>query len=85
MRACTGEVAMPHHTVPERGWFTSSYSQETGNNCVEVADLSRTAQVAVRDSKDKAGPALLFPADAFTAFVDAVRDGRFDVQPPSHP
>jgi hypothetical protein len=32
----------------------------------------------VRDVKDKAGPALVFPADSFAAFVVAVRGGRFD-------
>ena len=31
----------------------------------------------MRDSKDKTGPALLFPADTFTAFVTAVRAGHF--------
>jgi hypothetical protein len=78
MRARTEEAAMEHQPPPAGVWFKSSYSQENGTNCVEVADLGFAAQVAVRDSKDKAGPALLFPADAFAAFVDAVRDGRFD-------
>jgi hypothetical protein len=32
----------------------------------------------VRDSKDKAGPALVFSAAAFADFVAAVREGRFD-------
>jgi hypothetical protein len=63
----------------EVAWFKSSYSSETGNNCVEVADLAVTGQVAVRDSKDKTGPALLFPADTFAAFVTAVRAGHFPV------
>ncbi|WP_435173899.1 DUF397 domain-containing protein [Actinacidiphila sp. bgisy145] len=66
------------HLVAEDAWFKSSYSQENGTNCVEVADLTPTGQVAVRDSKDKAGPALVFPADSFAQFVAAVRGGRFD-------
>ncbi|WP_328915418.1 MULTISPECIES: DUF397 domain-containing protein [unclassified Streptomyces] len=61
-------------------WFRSSYSS-AGNNCVEAADLTRTAYraVAIRDSKDPEGPALLFPADAFAAFVADTRAGRYDL------
>ncbi|MFF2039933.1 DUF397 domain-containing protein [Kitasatospora sp. NPDC058170] len=33
--------------------------------------------VPVRDSKDPDGPALVFPASAWRAFVDAVRAGDF--------
>jgi hypothetical protein len=53
-------------------WRKSSYSGGNGGNCIEVADLPGT--VAVRDSKDPDGPALLFtPAEwaAFTARVKA--------------
>lgn len=60
----------------EIAWLKSSYSQEQGNNCVEVGAMPATREVAVRDSKDKSGPALLFPAEAFAAFVAAVRDGE---------
>lgn len=63
----------------EVAWLKSSYSQEQGNACVEVADFAATGQVGVRDSKDKTGPALLFPAEAFTAFVTAIRAGHFPV------
>jgi hypothetical protein len=59
-------------------WFKSSYSQN-GGRCVEVATNLAVAQgtVGVRDSKDPAGPALAFPADAFAAFITGVRDGEF--------
>ena len=53
-------------------WRKSTYSGANGGNCIEVADLPGT--VAVRDSKDPDGPALLFtPAEwaAFTARVKA--------------
>ncbi|MEE1938583.1 DUF397 domain-containing protein [Streptomyces sp. TRM 70361] len=55
-------------------WFRSSYSSN-GQNCVETADLTRTAYgaVAIRDSKAPGGPALLFTARAFTAFVAGVK------------
>ncbi|MED7949262.1 DUF397 domain-containing protein [Streptomyces sp. BE303] len=56
-------------------WFTSSHSNN-GGQCVEVS-ASFPGTVPVRDSKDPQGPALIFSADAFTAFVDAVRSGEF--------
>ncbi len=36
-----------------------------------------TGAVPVRDSKDPHGPALVFGADAFAAFVEAVKAGEF--------
>ncbi|GGO84014.1 DUF397 domain-containing protein [Wenjunlia tyrosinilytica] len=57
-------------------WKRSSHS--TGaNNCVETAVLG-TEVLAVRDSKDPQGPALLFASSAWSAFVAAVRTGAFD-------
>ncbi|WP_329067443.1 DUF397 domain-containing protein [Streptomyces sp. NBC_01429] len=53
-------------------WFKSSYSAENGTACVEVADLAGTGHVGVRDSKQKAGPALVVPASAWAAFVGGV-------------
>ncbi|MFD0276826.1 DUF397 domain-containing protein, partial [Kitasatospora sp. NPDC127111] len=40
-------------------WFKSSYSGGNGGDCIEVA-LGSVSLVPVRDSKDPAGPALLF-------------------------
>ncbi len=56
-------------------WFKSSYSSN-GGQCIEVAP-GLPGVVPVRDSKDPAGPALVFPADAFAAFVSSVRVGEF--------
>ncbi|WBB75040.1 DUF397 domain-containing protein [Micromonospora sp. WMMD1128] len=50
-------------------WRTSSRSNGQGGNCVEVAD-GLPGVVAVRDSKDPAGPILAFGPDAWRAFVD---------------
>lgn len=50
-------------------WRKSSYSGSDGN-CVEIA--WPTDQVAIRDSKQPAGPALAFPTDAWQAFVSDV-------------
>jgi len=52
-------------------WLRSSYS--TGaNNCVETARPSTgpwSGLVAVRDSKNTAGPALLFTPDVWEGFI----------------
>ncbi|MFF3553709.1 DUF397 domain-containing protein [Streptomyces tsukubensis] len=48
-------------------WFKSSYSNDSGGNCVEIADL--TGRVGVRDSKEPGGPVLLFGAAAFARFL----------------
>ncbi len=58
-------------------WRKSSRSNGNGGaNCVEVAVLD--AAVAVRDSKDPQGPALVFAATEWDAFVDSAKGGRFD-------
>jgi hypothetical protein len=49
-------------------WHKSSRSNGTGGNCVEVAG-NLPGRVAVRDSKDPAGPALTFDPYAWRAFV----------------
>ncbi|AXL87360.1 DUF397 domain-containing protein [Streptomyces sp. CB09001] len=58
-------------------WLRSSYS--TGaNNCVETARPSagpRAGLLAVRDSKNPAGPALLFSPGSWTAFTAGVGRG----------
>jgi hypothetical protein len=35
--------------------------------------------VAVRDTKDRAGPVLIFTNDEWSAFIDGVRRGEFDL------
>ncbi|MEV0003117.1 DUF397 domain-containing protein [Micromonospora sp. NPDC050980] len=52
-------------------WRKSSRSNGQGGACVEVAgDLPGV--VAVRDSKDPAGPVLAFVPAAWRAFVDRI-------------
>jgi hypothetical protein len=51
-------------------WFTSTRSAGNGA-CVEVAH--RAGGIAVRDSKDPAGPRLTFDAAAWNAFVRSLR------------
>jgi hypothetical protein len=57
-------------------WRKSSYSGSNGGGCVEVAGNPPDA-VAVRDSKDPEGPALVFTPDEWRAFTAAVRGGEF--------
>lgn len=46
------------------------------NGCVEVAFVD--GHVAIRDSKDRQGPVLLFTAAEWRAFLAGTRDGEFD-------
>jgi hypothetical protein len=57
-------------------WRRSSHSGGQGGDCVEVADGFPGA-VPVRDSKNPHGPALIFPAPAWTECVDALRADAF--------
>ncbi|WP_137230285.1 DUF397 domain-containing protein [Streptomyces sp. BPSDS2] len=56
-------------------WRKSSYSNQDGGACVEVAD-GFTAVVPVRDSKNPSGPALTFAVGGWSSFVSAVKDGE---------
>jgi hypothetical protein len=59
-------------------WVKSTYSGGNGGECIEWApSYAAQAVVPVRDSKDPHGPALAFTADAWAAFVTAVRTGEF--------
>lgn len=60
-------------------WFTSSYSNNQGGECVECASLAG-GSVAVRDSKDPDGPAFVIGRDAWFSFITALERGAFDGQ-----
>ncbi|MEU7924872.1 DUF397 domain-containing protein [Micromonospora sp. NPDC049801] len=57
--------------TPTATWCKSSRSSASGSNCVEVAVLPEG--LAVRDSKDPGGPALVFGRDAWSSFVTGLR------------
>ena len=58
-------------------WMKSSHSGPTGGNCVELAHLYG-GQVAIRNSRHRSGPALLFTEAEWEAFLAGVKDGEFD-------
>jgi hypothetical protein len=55
----------------ESSWRKSSYSGDNGGECVEVA--SAAGAVLVRDTTSRTGPALVFPAEAWRAFMSTVK------------
>jgi hypothetical protein len=59
-------------------WIKSSRSGPTGGNCVEVAFLAG-GDVAMRNSRDPGGPALIFTRAEWEAFLGGARDGEFGI------
>jgi hypothetical protein len=57
-------------------WQKSGRSNPSGN-CVECAPLPGGG-VAVRNSRDPEGPALIYTQAEIDAFILGVRDGDFD-------
>ncbi|MFI7098797.1 DUF397 domain-containing protein [Streptomyces sp. NPDC050161] len=68
---------MREYDLSTAQWRKSSYSDHNNGNCVEVADHLLDI-VPVRDSKNPTGPALVFPAADWSAFVTAVKVDGFD-------
>jgi hypothetical protein len=63
-------------------WRKSSFSGGNGGACVEVAIVPGGTDrggraVALRDSKNPSGPALLFSPDEWREFTSAIRRGEF--------
>ena len=54
-------------------WRKSSYSGTNGGNCVEVA-RNLPGLIAVRDSKNPGGPALVFTPAVWEAFTAGLKD-----------
>ncbi|MFF1695666.1 DUF397 domain-containing protein [Streptomyces sp. NPDC058257] len=73
-------TALPRHvpsstSLHDARWYRSSRSNGM-NNCVETAPLAsgpKRGLLAVRDSKNTAGPALLFSPATWEAFVHGLR------------
>ncbi|MFD0069088.1 DUF397 domain-containing protein [Streptomyces sp. NPDC059944] len=57
-------------------WIKSSHSNAEGN-CVEVASLGDEG-IAVRNSRDPEGPALVYTPAEVAAFLAGAKGGEFD-------
>lgn len=61
--------------LSQANWRKAQKSIGQGG-CVEVADLG--GAVALRDSKDPQGPALVFTPLEWDCFLDGARNGEFN-------
>jgi hypothetical protein len=68
---------VPAGVLQNATWVRSRRSAMEGN-CVEMAALPDGA-VAVRNSRDPEGPALIYTRAEIVAFLAGARDGDFDV------
>lgn len=64
-------------SIMDARWVKSSASNPEGGNCVEFAQLAN-GEVAVRNSRFPAGPALVFTRSEIRALVIGARQGEFD-------
>jgi len=72
--------APPIPDPPDLGdviWRKSRHSSND-RGCVETAFLA-DGRVAVRDSKDREGPALIYTPLEWHAFIRGAKDGEFDL------
>ncbi|WP_043257730.1 DUF397 domain-containing protein [Streptomyces sp. Tu6071] len=70
----TDHVTPPAAFASNSEWRRSTYSDQTGGNCVEIA--RHALSVGVRDSKQSAGAVLVLPSTAFDVFMTSVKDGN---------
>ncbi|MEV6326461.1 DUF397 domain-containing protein [Streptomyces sp. NPDC051909] len=61
------------HELDTAAWRKSRYSGASNGDCVEVSD-DFPGVVPVRDSKATDGPALVFRASAWSAFVTDLKN-----------
>lgn len=66
-----------HKDLSGAKWRRSTRCDNSGPNCVEVAFVD--GAVAVRDSKNPTGPALVFTASEWDAFTGGAKNGEFDL------
>ncbi|MFB6518503.1 DUF397 domain-containing protein [Streptomyces sp. NPDC056401] len=57
--------------------WTKSRKSAANGQCIELAPLEKGV-VALRNSRDPHGPALLFTVEELDAFLDGAKNGEFD-------
>lgn len=67
---------MPASELGEQGW-ERPWSGTSGGQCVEMMRLA-DGRVAIRQSTDPAGPALIYTRAEISAFLIGVKDGLAD-------
>ena len=72
-------TVVPAQQIEGAAWHKSTFSGQ--HACVEVAMLDG-GQVAVRHSRQPAGPALVFTADEWSAFLEGAWHGEFGERSP---
>ncbi len=60
-------------------WHISTWSDGNGGSCVEAGPLADgSGRVAVRHSRDRGGPVVVYTRAEWEAFLAGVRGGEFD-------
>jgi Domain of unknown function (DUF397) len=67
-------MAAHHQDLSRAAWRKSTYSGQDGN-CVEIA-TNLPGIIAIRDSKNPAGPVLRFTHCDWTAFIRGIETGE---------
>ncbi len=67
---------MPSRDLGAQGWF-KPWSDDAGGACVEAKKLT-DGRVALRQSTDPDGPALVFTPTEMTSFLRGVKAGAAD-------
>lgn len=71
-----GYDGTPDARLEQAVWRKSHHSNPSGN-CVEMAELPG-GQIAIRNSRQPAGPALIYTRTEIAAFLLGAKDGEFD-------
>ncbi|OKJ91829.1 hypothetical protein AMK33_34710 [Streptomyces sp. CB02400] len=77
-RARTGRIynGMPARELGSEGWH-KPWSGGNGGNCLEAMKLE-DGRIAVRQSTDPDGPALIYTSAEMTAFIEGAKAGEAD-------
>ena len=66
-----------HDDLSKAHWRKASRSSASGSDCVELADVS--GAVAIRDSKNPEGPALVLSSSGWEKLSRQLGRGEFDL------